>query len=161
VCAGTVKSCTTPPAAECASPTVRRVYTSPGACQGGACQYPYGDETCPGGCASGACVGNPCGAGWCTLPVTDSPTRRYDHTAVWTGTEMIVWGGNNGCSSCDVQSGGRFNPSTNVWSGLDVTDAPSPRYDHSAIWTGSEMIIWGGNTGCVDCAAVDGGRWMP
>ena len=23
------------------------------------------------------------------------PLRRYEHTAVWTGSEMIVWGGDD------------------------------------------------------------------
>jgi hypothetical protein len=161
VCAGTAKQCLTPPAAACISPTVVRIYGGPGACLGGSCQYPYGDETCPGGCTNGACGGNPCGAGWCSLPVTDAPTARYDHGAVWTGSEMIVWGGNVGCSSCTVASGGRYNPTTNTWSPLDGTGAPSARYYHSAVWTGTEMIIWGGNTGCSGCEVAGGGRWMP
>ena len=38
---------------------------------------------------------------------------RYAHTAVWTGSEMIVWGGNNGAF---LFGGGRYNPTTDSWS---------------------------------------------
>src|SRR5882724_6527058 len=30
---------------------------------------------------------------WTATSTTNAPTARYGHTAVWTGTEMIVWGG--------------------------------------------------------------------
>ncbi|RKZ28508.1 hypothetical protein DRQ36_10340 [bacterium] len=72
------------------------------------------------------------------------PTARKGHTAIWTGTEMIIWGGYDGSSEY-LNTGGRYNPSTNAWSGTDITgDCPSPRRWHTAVWTGTEMIIWGG-----------------
>jgi N-acetylneuraminic acid mutarotase len=89
-------------------------------------------------------------------PVSDSwiktsnkiaPTPRMFHTAVWTGSEMIVWGG---CSdvSCnnEVNTGGRYNPSTDTWTATSTTNAPEGRVGHTAVWTGSEMIVWGGTT---------------
>ena len=36
------------------------------------------------------------------------PAGRDEHTAVWTGTEMIVWGGSSGAA--DLNTGGRYNP---------------------------------------------------
>ena len=33
---------------------------------------------------------------WTATSTTSAPDGRYDHTAVWTGSEMIVWGGHNG-----------------------------------------------------------------
>src|SRR5437667_6097926 len=30
---------------------------------------------------------------WTATSSTNAPSDRFDHTAVWTGTEMIVWGG--------------------------------------------------------------------
>ncbi len=76
------------------------------------------------------------------------PTARSYHTAVWTGTEMIVWGGLSGGNY--VNSGGRYNPSSNTWTlTTNGTNVPSGRGFHSAVWTGSQMIVWGGgyNTG--------------
>ena len=68
---------------------------------------------------------------------------RHSHTAVWTGSEMIVWGGQSGFSSY-LSSGGKYNPSTDTWVATAAAGAPTPRVDHTAVWTGSEMIVWGG-----------------
>ena len=91
------------------------------------------------------------------------PASRSEHTAVWTGTEMIVWGGANFnlFSSGTLNTGGRYNPSTNAWTATAVgADAPSVRYLHTAVWTGTEMIIWGG--GEVRFPVFDtGGRYQP
>ncbi len=70
------------------------------------------------------------------------PTGRTDHTAVWTGSEMIVWGGVNGMAL--LNTGGRYNPSTDSWTATSTTNAPAGRDAHTAVWTGSEMIVWGG-----------------
>ncbi len=64
------------------------------------------------------------------------------HTAVWTGTEMIVWGGAADGSS--LQTGGRYNPTANSWTAMTTNGAPAARNEHTAGWTGKEMIVWGG-----------------
>src|SRR5690606_26383253 len=69
---------------------------------------------------------------------------RYGHTAVWTGTEMLIWGGYDGAGGNTLNNGARYNPSTNVWTPISTTNAPSARGEHSAVWTGDRMIIWGG-----------------
>ena len=43
-----------------------------------------------------------------------------------------------------LNTGGRYNPSTDSWTATSTTNAPAARYDHTAVWTGSEMIVWGG-----------------
>jgi hypothetical protein len=55
---------------------------------------------------------------------------------------MIVWGGWNGSSS--LNTGGRYSPRTDSWTATNATNAPEPRYVHTAVWTDSEMIVWGG-----------------
>ncbi len=86
-----------------------------------------------------------------TSTVSGVPLARSDHSAVWTGTEMIIWGGNNGptqSSSTDLNTGGRYNPATNSWTATSIgSNVPSVRVVHSAIWTGTEMIVWGALTG--------------
>lgn len=73
------------------------------------------------------------------------PVARYRHTAIWTGTEMVVWGGNDPGSGY-FNSGGKYNPLTNTWtSATNLSGAPAVRAGHSAIWTGSQMIVFGGN----------------
>jgi N-acetylneuraminic acid mutarotase len=86
------------------------------------------------------------------------PTARRYHTAVWTGSELIVWGGINDSGILD--DGGRYNPATNSWTALNTTGAPSARYFHTAVWTGSEMIIWGGFNG-FSSGFNDGARYNP
>lgn len=86
-----------------------------------------------------------CTNAWTTTSLTNAPTGRSDHTAVWTGTEMIVWGGLD--SLTIVNTGGKYNPSTDSWTATSTTNAPVARDDHVAVWTGNEMIIWGGYTG--------------
>ena len=39
---------------------------------------------------------------------------------------------------------GRYNPSTDSWTATSITNAPAGRSRHTAVWTGSEMIVWGG-----------------
>ena len=39
-------------------------------------------------------------------------------------------------------SGTGCTPDT--WTATSTTDAPDARYNHTAVWTGSEMIVWGG-----------------
>ena len=57
---------------------------------------------------------------------------------------MIVWGGYNGIGS-DLNTGGRYNPSTGAWAATSTAGAPSTRNSHTAVWTGTAMIVWGGN----------------
>src|SRR5206468_1208009 len=54
---------------------------------------------------------------------------------------MIVWGG---ASSVVGVTGGRCNQGTDSWAATTTTTAPAGRELHTAIWTGNEMIIWGG-----------------
>ena len=46
-----------------------------------------------------------------------------------------------------LNTGGRYNPSTDSWTATSTTNAPAARVDHTAVWTGSEMIVWGGSDG--------------
>jgi hypothetical protein len=95
---------------------------------------------------------------WTATSTTNAPSARESHTAVWTGSEMIVWGGAYGGSY--LNDGGRYNPTANNWSTVAANGAPAARQQHPAIWTGNEMIIWGGSSrndgGCYN-PAVD--RW--
>jgi hypothetical protein len=54
---------------------------------------------------------------------------------------MIIWGGNGD------SGGGRYSPTSNVWTLISSADAPRAREAHGAVWTGSDMIIWGGYGG--------------
>ena len=81
---------------------------------------------------------------WTATSTSNAPSERSEHTAVWTGSEMIVWGGGRAYFHNIFNTGGRYNPGTNSWTATSTTNAPSARYGHTAVWTGSEMIVWGG-----------------
>jgi N-acetylneuraminic acid mutarotase len=98
---------------------------------------------------SGGCIDDT----WVATTLTNAPPARGGHTAVWSGSEMIVWG------ATDDRSGGRYNPSTDSWTATSTTNAPVARSSHTAVWTGSEMIVWGGDTGAARLNT--GGRYNP
>lgn len=82
---------------------------------------------------------------WTPTSTEDAPEPRRRHTAIWTGSEMIIWGGSNDYfGEMVTNTGGRYNPLENSWTPTNTVGAPSARYGHTAIWTGSEMIVWGG-----------------
>jgi N-acetylneuraminic acid mutarotase len=87
---------------------------------------------------------NPTNDTWTMLSNVGSPSARAAQTAVWTGKEMIVWGGVSNSAPYWMNTGGRYDPSSDTWSIVTTGGAPIPRQGHSAIWTGSEMIIFGG-----------------
>jgi hypothetical protein len=86
---------------------------------------------------------------------------RVDHTAVWTGSEMVMWGGTRGTRS-PLADGARYQPASNRWLAMSGADVPMERDDHAAVWTGSEMIVWGGNHYSEHEDKLDsGGRYDP
>src|SRR5438067_1135182 len=94
---------------------------------------------------------------WTATSTTDAPSARFFHTAVWTGSEMIVWGGVTDNSYANT--GGRYNPGTDSWTSVNTANAPSERAGHTAVWTGNEMIVWGGRDFLTYFDA--GGRYNP
>src|SRR5262249_30229996 len=85
------------------------------------------------------------------------PSARSGHAAVWTGSEMIVWGGTD--SNGALNTGGRYDPVTDSWTAITTIGAPCARTGFSTVWTGNEMIVWGGFTNGV--LLNDGGRYNP
>jgi N-acetylneuraminic acid mutarotase len=113
---------------------------------------PSGNYTLPKIADGTGCVDDT----WTATSTTNAPSARSNHTAVWTGNEMIVWGG---IHNSPVNTGGRYDPTTDSWTATSTTNAPTARYAHTAVWTGSEMIVWGGddNSGFPNT----GGRYNP
>ncbi len=91
---------------------------------------------------------------WTATSLTNAPTGRSGHTLNWTGAEMIVWGGCNGANCQNGNNtGARYNPTANTWRPMTTVEAPSARDSHSAVFTGSEMIVFGGES-CARCEPV-------
>jgi N-acetylneuraminic acid mutarotase len=97
---------------------------------------------------------------WTATATAGAPSVRELHTAVWTGSRMIVWGGDNVISPYYSNDGGQYDPVANAWTATTTTSAPSVRFYHSAVWTGSRMIVWGG-LGIGSVLLNDGGQYDP
>jgi N-acetylneuraminic acid mutarotase len=96
---------------------------------------------------------------WTPTSTANAPVGREAHTVVWTGTEMIVWGGHGPPDGRFLNTGGRYSPATDNWIPTTLTNAPTARRGHSSVWTGSEMIVWGGESG--GASVNTGGRYKP
>jgi N-acetylneuraminic acid mutarotase len=99
---------------------------------------------------------------WTATTTVDAPDVRANQTALWTGSEMIIWGGYNVTNNQlnTLNTGGRYNPATDSWTATSITNAPTGRDFHTAVWTGSEMIVWGGYN-YPACDLNSGGRYNP
>jgi hypothetical protein len=75
---------------------------------------------------------------WTATTTAGVPSARHYHTAVWTGSKMIVWG------AAIPNTGGQYDPAGDSWTVTTVTGTPTERDQHTAVWTGSKMIVWGG-----------------
>ncbi len=97
---------------------------------------------------------------WDSITTVNAPTPRYWHTAIWTGSKMIVWGGFDSSNNYNnlVNTGGLYDPIQDSWQPTSMVNAPAPRGEHTAVWTGSEMVIWGGADWLYDNS---GGRYNP
>jgi N-acetylneuraminic acid mutarotase len=92
---------------------------------------------------------------WTAITTTGAPAARFYHTAVWTGSRMLVWGG-----FPYTNTGAQYDPATDSWSPITTTGAPSARRFHTAVWTGSRMLVWGGEESGTG-ATNTGGQYDP
>ncbi len=92
-------------------------------------------------------------------PIVPPHLQRAGFTVVWTGSEMIVWGG-GGATGERFNTGERYDPGTDTWTPTGLgPNVPEPRWGHTAVWTGTEMIVWGGHGSCYPYNY--GGRYDP
>ena len=52
---------------------------------------------------------------WRPIAKLGAPSARYAYAAVWTGTEMIIWGGQADTSGTLLNTGARYHPASGVW----------------------------------------------
>lgn len=76
---------------------------------------------------------------WESLSAAPISSRTW-HSAVFTGSEMIIWGG---FGDTDITDGAAYNPTSNTWRSIASPPIASRWLGHSTTWTGTEMIIWG------------------
>lgn len=82
-------------------------------------------------------------AGWVDGNDTGEPSARTGHSAVWSGTSWLIWGGSLGNRALS-STGAGYDPSADQWTAISELNPPSARRAHTAVWTGNAMLVWGG-----------------
>ena len=104
---------------------------------------------------------------WKRLPPAPiSP--RTGAAAVWTGTEMLVWGGADSESSLAgdthvAADGAAYDPRTETWRRLSASPLAA-RHDPIAVWTGDRLVVLGGQpvvSQAVEFGYADGATYDP
>ena len=95
-------------------------------------------------------------AHWDVLPPAPIAVRD-GALGVWTGTQMIVWGGAD--NSRTYADGAAYDPAARVWTMLPAAPI-SARAGADAVWTGSELFIWGSYADRTD-SVTDGAVYDP
>lgn len=86
------------------------------------------------------------GGSWRMLPPAPIGPR-VGPGAIWTGEEMIIWGGStrsdeNPLETSPLPDGAAYAPESNTW--RPVSGAPLEGGSwYSLVWTGTVMIVWG------------------
>lgn len=97
---------------------------------------------------------------WRVLSAVNAPTARRQHVAVWTGSDMLVWGGRATDASTWFTDGGRYTVASDSWTPISSVQAPSGRSQSGALWTGERMLVWGG-IGADGLPRADGAAYDP
>lgn len=81
-----------------------------------------------------------------THELPDPPISARDgHSLVWTGSQLLVWGGTTGLEGAGepLADGAAYDPDQRTWQ--ELPEAPdSGGSGHVAVWTGSRMLVAGG-----------------
>jgi len=89
---------------------------------------------------------DPVADSWRPMSKVGAPSGRKGAAAVWTGTELIFWGGSTGVQT--IWDGGRYDPATDTWRSMAVSTAPVlVTNDLRAFWTGSRVLVVGRSVG--------------
>ena len=81
--------------------------------------------------------------GW--QDIAPAPTTFYGrqyHAAVWTGSEMIVYGGYSSLGGYSADAAA-YSVATDTWRTLPASAITGRQYT-TAVWTGTQMLVWGG-----------------
>jgi len=105
---------------------------------------------------------NPATGRWRRLPGMEA--NRSAFAAVWTGRQVLIWGGLTGTFQDQKipPHGTAYDPAANRWSALPTAPLRG-RSNPTAVWTGRQMIVWGGMVPGTQktTLAADGAAYRP
>jgi len=102
---------------------------------GGASREPYGARY------------NPVTDTWREMAHLGGPTLRCDSTGVWTGEDLIIWGGGAHDENHHIvltRTGRAYNAESDTWRTISRQGSPELRYEHQSAWVAPYMVVWGG-----------------
>jgi hypothetical protein len=98
------------------------------------------NATSGGAVLNDGAIYDPVANAWTALPAPGAPDPRTNHGAVWTGSEMLVFSGQD-ASGNQLSSAGAFNPTTLAWRALPA--APTGATAMAGVWSGSLLLTFG------------------
>ena len=105
---------------------------------------------------------NPAADRWRQLPPMES--GRTASAVLWTGKTLLLWGGSESGNGTTVvpPHGLAYDPERNRWSPLPQAPLLG-RTDPTAAWTGTQLIVWGGEKPGQNVASAfyDGAAFTP
>lgn len=85
---------------------------------------------------------------WTHMTTTNAPSARANAASVWLGDKLMVWGGYVldflNPPPAVFNDGALYNPNTDSWTTTSPTNAPAGRQNPVMIYTGTEVMVWGG-----------------
>ena len=109
----------------------------------------WGDEQRPQFVMSTGGRYDPVARTWSPISANAAPSARFAYPlqALWTGREIIIWGGADSVSPGNsVNTGKRYDPACDCWLDMTQTGAPGPRFNMGFVWTGQSVIVPGGSS---------------
>jgi hypothetical protein len=85
---------------------------------------------------------SPAAGAW--SPIPPDPGAQDESVAAWTGSQLLIWGGV--CCASQSNSGTIYTPATNTWQQLPAAPI-EPRRAAMGAWTGTELVVAGGEAG--------------
>ena len=76
---------------------------------------------------------------------TQASSVRVDFSLAWTGNGLIIWGGRSN-STTYFNDGLEYDLSTDSWTTFNLAGAPTARSRAASVWTGDQLLIFGGLT---------------
>ena len=97
---------------------------------------------------------NVCDDTWTPMSTTGVPHAITDTVAerpvgLWTGNELLVWGGFQSASAgydegAPVSFATRYNAASDAWTEMERDGEPTARNYLAQLWTGKQLLVWGG-----------------
>jgi hypothetical protein len=140
--------------------------TCSGTCCDTACVNLASDPAHCGSCTTVCNVGRTCGTGKCAggwLPMAPPPAgfvARQKAAYTTFNDKLFVFGGAD-ANNVALGDAAIYDPATNTWTLVTAPNAPSPRWGATAVWTGAQILVFGGRSIGTAPALADGASYDP